>query len=91
MKIQNIQKIINYALLGLFILFSQGCANSEQVYGFGLVGQKVEGDEKSVSVWNVWSAGDALPLAMKHCQKYGKTPVFKKASGITAYFDCVKQ
>ena len=42
-----------------------------------------------VSVWNVYSAGDALPLAKRHCASYGKDAVFTNMSGfITANFQC---
>ena len=72
----------------LWLACITGCSSSSQVYGLGLVDQEVKGDANQVSVWNVWSAGDALPLAMKHCAEYDKTPVFEKSSGITAYFKC---
>ena len=51
--------------------------------------QKITGDENAVSVWNVYSAGDALPLAKRHCASYGKDAVFTNMSGfITANFQC---
>ncbi|WP_157758831.1 hypothetical protein [Cystobacter fuscus] len=41
-----------------------------------------------MSVFNVWSAGDALPLAAKHCRAHGKDAVFDRMSFITAHFKC---
>lgn len=81
-------RLVNVSRLIPIALVLSGCANSGQVYGLGAIGQKVEGNENAVSVWNVWSAGDALPLATLHCRKYGKAAFFKKSSGITAYFSC---
>ena len=72
---------------GIFLLTA--CSNENQVYGVGLVSQKITGDENAVSVWNVYSAGDALPLAKRHCASYGKDAVFTNMSGfITANFQC---
>jgi hypothetical protein len=73
-------------LLG--VVFISGCASTNQVYSFGVVDQKVNGNEESVSVFNVWSAGDAQPLADRHCQKYGKRAEFDQMKNITAYFYC---
>ena len=39
-----------------------------KIYGRGLVGNKVVGDEYVVEVGNIWNASDGLPLAEKHCQ-----------------------
>jgi hypothetical protein len=83
-------RLARIMLLILVAGWLSGCANSGQVYGLGAIGQKVEGDANTVSVWNVWSAGDALPLATLHCRKYGKSAFFEKSSGITAYFICEK-
>jgi len=70
-------------------LYLSACSSENQVYGLGVVPQNVTGDEKSVSVFNVWSGGDALPLAERHCQQFGKRAVFEKMSGITANFSCL--
>ena len=78
------------SLLLTSVLLLTGCAGKNQVYGLGMVDQEVKGDENQVSVWNVYSAGDAYPLAMKHCSKFGKTAVFDRSSMITAYFKCKK-
>jgi hypothetical protein len=82
-------KRLNLVVLGVSIVWLSGCANDGQVYGMGMVGQKVQGDSKQVTVWNVWSGGDALPLAMKHCRKFKKSADFEKMDGITAVFNCV--
>jgi hypothetical protein len=72
------------------ILFLSGCGvtgNDAKIYP-GFFGQKVVGNEAYVSVGNVWSEMDALPLAEEHCKKYGKIAVFKNFQGIVARFDC---
>ena len=77
-------------LVGLLlaVIFISGCSSTNQVYGFGVVDQEIIGDEDSVSVFNVWSAGDAQPLANRHCNKYDKRVVFDHMKNITAYFYC---
>lgn len=65
-----------------------GCSTTgNQVYNC-CVGQTVEGDESEVSIFNVYSAGDGLPLAINHCQKYNKNAYFERMSFITAHFKC---
>ena len=79
-------KIAPVYALGLFVILS-GCQN--QVYGAGLVPQSVTGDEYGVSVFNVWKAIDAQPLADRHCAQYGKRAIFASSAPITMMFDCV--
>ena len=79
------RKIYLAGALGVTLL--AGCQN--QVYGLGLVPQNVTGDEHSVSVFNVWKASDAQPLADRHCLKYDKRAVFSRSAPITMTFDCV--
>jgi hypothetical protein len=75
-------------VIGLIcVAFLAGCEN--QVYGAGLVPQSVTGDENSVSIFNVWSANDAQPLADRHCLQYEKRAVFARSAPITMTFDCV--
>lgn len=74
--------------LVLVAVMLSGCGNPDQVYGLGVIPQNVTGDENSVSVFNVWSGGDALPLAERHCQQYDKSAVFERMMGITAEFSC---
>jgi hypothetical protein len=88
-------------LLSLFSLVVSGCTRSGvglsggesdgNLYVGGLVNQRVTGDSENVSVWNVWTAKDGLPLAELHCQKYGRqgAEIIKKR-GITAYYKCTK-
>lgn len=64
------------------------CGGSDQVYSAGMVPQNVTGDADKVSVFNVWSAGGAMPLAQRHCAQHGKTATFERMSGITAHFAC---
>ena len=87
---------------GVFLAISSavmvtGCTQSNaklvngesQVYVGGLVSQRVNGDANMVSVWNVWTAKDGLPLANQHCQKYGKPGAeIVSKTGITAYYKC---
>lgn len=79
--------------LNLFLIFFlTGCGttgNDAKIYS-GFFGQKVVGNEAYVSVGNVWSEMDALPVAEEHCKKYNKIAVFKNFQGITARFDCEK-
>ncbi len=49
----------------------------------------VSGNETYVSVSNVWSAGEALPYATRHCGQYGKVPRLKHSEGYSVIFDCV--
>lgn len=80
MRIRIIAGIVAFGLLA-------GCQN--QVYGLGLVPQNVSGDSHSVSVFNVWKATDAQPLADRHCLQYDKKAIFARSAPITMTFDCV--
>jgi hypothetical protein len=60
--------------------------NTSNIYGG--IGQTVSGDSKSVTIWNIWSAKDAKPVAEQHCKKYGKTVVSMSFIGITGYYEC---
>ena len=42
------------AICSCMLIFLTACGNSNQVYGLGLVPQKVTGDENSVTVFNVY-------------------------------------
>ncbi|CUH60248.1 hypothetical protein THS5294_01537 [Thalassobacter stenotrophicus] len=64
------------------------CGNPNQVYGLGLVPQSVTGDENGVSVFNVWDAGAAQPLASRHCREYDKEAIFQRMQAISAVFTC---
>lgn len=72
------------------VMLAGGCGGDNQVYGLGVVPQNVGGDENKVSVFNVWSATGAKPLADRHCRQYGKEAVFSGMSAITAHFTCEK-
>ena len=85
---------MKYLILILSLLALSSCAdrnakligNKSNIYGG--MGQRVSGDSTSVSVWNIWSAEDAKPVAEQHCQKYNKTVVSMFFSGITGYYKC---
>lgn len=65
-----------------------GGGSDANVYG-GLFGQRVVGNETYVTVSNVWNEMDALPLAEKHCGKFGKAAKFTHTEGSKAIFDCI--
>jgi hypothetical protein len=65
-----------------------GCSGQNQVYGLGVVPQSISGDKKGVEVFNVWSGGDAQPLADRHCRQYDKDAIFQRMRAITAIFTC---
>jgi hypothetical protein len=93
--------LVALLLMSLFGLTISGCTKSDiglsggesegSIYVGGFVNQRVTGDSEKVSVWNVWTAKDGLPLAELHCQKYGRqgAEIIKK-QGITAYYKCKK-
>lgn len=77
-------------LCAFWVMFSVGgCAHSDaNIYG-SPVGQGVVGNETYVTVSNVWSDADALPLAEKHCAQYRKAAKYARREGYNAVFDCV--
>lgn len=88
----------NLIFISLAVL-TVGCANPNaklvngksdgSIYAGGFVSQRVNGDANEVSVWNVWSAEDGLPLANQHCQRYGRSGAeISYKQGITAYYRC---
>lgn len=84
-----LQKSAPTILVILFLNLTSGCSSTgNQVYHC-CVGQSVNGDQNGVQISNVWTAGDALPLATNHCQEYGKIPQFERMSLITAHYKCV--
>ncbi len=67
-----------------------GCANDANIYPFDPVGQRIVGNETYVSISNVWSEMDALPLAERHCAQYGKRARFDQmVTRGRAAFACV--
>ena len=75
--------------LSVVLLGIGGCASNANIYRGGLIGQRVVGNEAYVSVSNVWNEMDALPLAEKHCGKYGKVARFKHMEKVRAVYDCL--
>lgn len=74
----------------LVCLLLAGCSTSDaNVYG-SLAGQNVVGNEAYVTVSNVWNEMDALPLAERHCKKFGRIARFNHAEGYRSIFDCVR-
>ena len=74
--------------IGCLTIALTGCGGPNQVYGLGAVPQSITGDENSVEVFNVWSGGDAQPLADRHCRQYDKDAIFQRMRAITAIFTC---
>ena len=79
--------------MSLIFLFLTGCVTDTTLHGnranlYGGMGQRVTGDENKVSVWNIWKAEHALPVAEQHCAKYGKEVISFSQSGITGYYEC---
>lgn len=82
---------MRYAVLVLALL-ACGCSryagNDANIYN-SLQGQKVVGNEVNVTVSNIWSEMDGLPLADAHCAKYGKVARTKSFGRYRANYDCV--
>jgi hypothetical protein len=77
-------------LAGLSLSTAQSAERgSANIYPFDLFGQRIVGNEAYVTISNVWNEMDALPLAERHCGKFGKVPRFKAFGGARAVFDCV--
>ena len=81
----------------IFLLVSlSSCVNKNaklvdgksNIYNGGIIGQTVDGDSFSVSVWNIWNANDGIPLAEQHCKKYNKKVVSMSFSRVTGYYKC---
>jgi hypothetical protein len=70
-----------------------GCAGGDdaQIYPFGMVGQRIVGNEAYVTIHNVYNEMDALPLAEKHCAQYSKVARFSRMQSMRAIFDCVRR
>jgi hypothetical protein len=86
LELNTMKKHLAIIFTGLVL---SGCASD--IYGTGLFGQKVVGNEYSVTVDNIWNANDGLPLAKKHCQEFNK---FAFITGFRAYvgsYDCVSK
>jgi hypothetical protein len=94
----SISKNILQVTAILLALITAGCTQSNaklvggegQVYIGGMTNQKVRGDAETVSVWNIWTAEDGLPLARQHCQRFGGVgaEIIDKR-GITGYYKCI--
>ena len=80
------KKLLAIVVLGLLVT---GCQSN--IYGRGLVGNKVVGDEYVVEVGNIWNASDGLPLAEKHCQLYDKHAFITGFKPYWGSYDCVKK
>ena len=70
-----------------------GCAvgGDTQIYAFGMVGQRIVGNEAYVTIHNVYNEMDALPLAEKHCAQHDRIARFNRMESLRAIFDCVRR
>ena len=68
-----------------------GCVGNEDAHIYpGLFGQNVVGNAAYVTVSNVYNDMDALPLADRHCGRFGKVARFNHMEGPRAVFDCAR-
>lgn len=79
---------MRFLTLAASLALLSACGGPNQVYSAGMIPQNVTGDASKVSVFNVWTAGAAQPLADRHCAQHGKRATFERMSGITAHFAC---
>jgi hypothetical protein len=85
---------MNYLIIFFTVLLLVSCANpNAKLVGnkaniYGGLGQTVNGDSNSVTIFNIWNAEDAKPVAEQHCNKYGKKVVSMTFQGITGYYEC---
>lgn len=79
-------KLSSVALLALIL---SSCGTDANIYGSPF-GQKIVGNKNYVSISNVWNEMDALPVAEKHCSKFGKSADFDKMVDHRAVYKCVK-
>ena len=82
--------IITAVFASLFLIGCAGTQEDAHIYP-GLFGQRIVGNENYVTVSNVWNEMDGLPLAEKHCRKYGKSAKFTHVEKpFRAIYDCVR-
>lgn len=62
--------------------------NEAHIYP-GLFGQGIAGNEAYVTVSNVYNEVDALPLADRHCGRFGRIARFNHMEPSRAIFDCL--
>ena len=74
----------------LAVLGLAGCAGEQAHIYPGLFGQNVVGNAAYVTVSNVYNDMDALPLADRHCGRFGKVARFNHMEGPRAVFDCAR-
>jgi hypothetical protein len=69
-----------------------GCAGAQDAHIYpGLFGQRVVGNEAYVTISNVYNEMDALPLADRHCSRFGRIARLNRMEGARAIFDCVRR
>ena len=67
---------------------ASGCAGAGQSTLQHLVGGRVVGDAEGVTVTGMSSRLDALPLAVAHCARFGKSAQFARSELVGARFNC---
>jgi hypothetical protein len=70
-----------HTAIGMAMVFSSPVAAQD--------GNRVSGNETYVIVAPIADEAKALPIAEKHCAKYGRIPHFQRMEGFRAVFDCV--
>ena len=72
----------------LLLLNLSGCASGADVLG-GLLGGRVDGDSDRAAVSGADGPVDALPLAIAHCTRFGRSAQFSGREGAKVVFACV--
>lgn len=80
-----------YVLMAVCSLVGCTGGGETQIYPFGMVGQRIVGNEAYVTIHNVYNEMDALPLAEKHCAQYDRVARFNRMQSMRAIFDCVRR
>ena len=73
------------AVLSLLSACAADQSLSDRLAGAG----RVKGDRETVSVFGMGSRVDALPLAIGHCARYGRSAQFSMRRGESYVFTCV--
>ncbi len=77
---------LSVVLVGLAALVLAGCADQPPLVDRVSKGQ-VEGDASRVSIQG--GRIDALPLAVIHCARYGRSAQWSHSDGDRSVYDCV--
>ena len=73
--------------VALALVLLAGCASDQPPVVDRLAGARVRGDADRVSV--LGGRLDALPLAVLHCARYGRSAQFDRTEGDRSVFRCL--